>query len=68
MDHYYVNENAQSTGEHEVHKESCKYFPSIKNRKYLGYFSNCSDAVKKAKEYYEEVDGCRECCYACHTR
>lgn len=66
MDHYYVNENAQSTGEHEVHKKDCSYFPS-KNI-HLGYFSNCQDAVKKAKEHYSNVDGCYHCCRPCHTR
>jgi hypothetical protein len=66
MDYYYVNDNAQSTGEHEVHKEGCSFFP--KNRTYLGYFSNCKDAVEKAKDHYANVDGCAHCCPQCHTR
>lgn len=66
MDHYYVNNVAQSTGEHEVHKEGCQYFPS--NRTYLGYFSNCQDAVKKANTIYSNVGGCYTCSRPCHTR
>lgn len=65
---YYVNDNAQNTGEHEVHKEGCSYMPIQSNLKYLGDYSNCRDAVRKAKEYYASVDGCYYCCNECHTR
>ncbi len=68
MKHYYVNKNAQSTGEYEVHEESCNYLPSSDNRKYLGYFSSCHEAIKKAKEDFYDVDGCYYCCNECHTR
>ena len=68
MDYYYVNKKAQENGDHEVHKESCDYLPNINNRKYLGLFSNCHDAVKKAREYHPQVDGCKFCSEECHTR
>ncbi len=68
MDYYYVNKNAQATGEHEVHKSSCSYLPSESNRIGLGYYATCAEAVKKAKEYYSNVDGCYYCCPTCHTR
>ncbi|MBU0710656.1 hypothetical protein KJ762_12475 [bacterium] len=67
MDHYYVNKNAQSNGDHEVHKESCDYLPSSENRIYLGYFSNCSEAVQKARESFDQSNGCYFCSYECHT-
>jgi len=68
MDNYYVNRNAQPTGEHEVHKSTCHRLPDSSNRIALGYFSNCTDAVEKAKQYYSNVDGCYYCCSNCHTR
>lgn len=68
MEYYYVNKNAQLTGEHEVHKSTCSYLPDSSNLIQLGIFSNCADAVKKAKEYYNNVDGCYYCCNACHKR
>ncbi len=68
MHHYYVNKIGQSNGEHEVHKDGCSFMPKDENKKYLGYFSNCDDAIKKAKEDYTDVDGCYYCCNACHTR
>lgn len=66
--HYYVNKNAQSTGEHEVHRSDCQWLPNVSNRIYLGYYSDCKDAIRKAKEYYSNVDGCYYCCPRCHTR
>lgn len=48
MKHYYINDNAQNTGEHEVHTESCPYFNLITDRTYLGFFHSCKDAVEKA--------------------
>jgi hypothetical protein len=66
MASYYVNNNAQSTGEHEVHKAGCSFMPS--DRKYLGEYDSCRPAVIKAKEYYSNVDGCYYCCPACHNR
>jgi hypothetical protein len=63
---YYVNKNAQSNGDHEVHKENCNKLPEPSNRIYLGDFSNCLNALKKAQEYYKRVDGCYFCSSECH--
>jgi hypothetical protein len=68
MDYYYVNKVAQATGEHEVHKSGCAWMPNSENRIGLGSFSGCADALKKAREYYSNVDGCKHCCPACHKR
>lgn len=68
MPSYYVNKNAQSNGDHEVHVSSCTHLPSSENKLYLGDFYQCSDAVKKAKEYYKQSNGCFYCCNACHTK
>ncbi len=68
MDNYYVNTNAQTNGDHEVHKESCSYLPSAQNRIFLGKFSTCAEAVIAARVHFVQVDGCRYCSYACHTQ
>lgn len=67
MKQYYVNKNAQSNGDHEVHNVDCKYLPSIENRIYLGVFSNCKPAVVEAKKTYTKSNGCKTCCPDCHT-
>ncbi|WXR62030.1 hypothetical protein WG909_02070 [Peptostreptococcaceae bacterium AGR-M142] len=65
---YYVNKNAQNTGEHEVHKETCSYLPSSDNRIHLGDFNNCKDALNEASKHYNNVDGCYYCSNECHTK
>ena len=64
---YYVNKNAQSNGDHEVHKLGCTYMPSEENRLYLGSFTNCFDAVREAKKIYPKSNGCYYCSIECHT-
>jgi len=68
MASYYVNKNAQLNGDHEVHKLGCSFMPSDENRIYLGDFGHCRDAVRKAKDYYTQVDGCYYCANECHTQ
>ena len=65
---YYVNKNAQNTGEHEVHAQSCSFCPAEANRLYLGDFTTCKPAVQEAKKHYSKVDGCYYCARDCHTR
>lgn len=65
---YYVNENAQSNGDHEVHDESCVYLPILQSRKYLGEFQSCIEAVIVARRSYPTADGCKTCSESCHTR
>ena len=55
---YYVNKNAQSNGDYEVHVSTCVYLLSSENLRYLGSFMNCKDAVQEAKKYYTKADGC----------
>lgn len=67
MAKYYVNDNAQSNGDHEVHKEGCIHMPLLSNRTYLGEYTNCQDAVREAKKKHSKSNGCFYCCNACHT-
>ncbi len=64
---YYLNNKPQSNGDHEVHTEDCIYLPSSDNRKYLGDFPNCKDAVTEAKKTYARSNGCKICSPSCHT-
>jgi hypothetical protein len=64
---YYVNKNAQSNGDHEVHTGDCRYLPLTDNRIYLGSYASCRSAVIEAKRYYSQVNGCYTCSETCHT-
>lgn len=65
MASYYVNNVAQSNGDHEVHVSGCTYMPS--DKKYLGEFYSCGPAVTEAKKTYSRSNGCYWCCNTCHT-
>jgi len=67
MASYYVNKNAQSNGDHEVHKDGCTFMPEAENRLYLGNYFACAVAVSKAKETYPKSNGCYYCANECHT-
>jgi len=68
MPNYCANDNAQATGEHEVHTTECTYYSAIKSKTALGWFVDCEGAVKEAKKHYNNVDGCKFCSLKCHTR
>jgi hypothetical protein len=68
MSSYYVNKNAQSNGDHEVHTTGCNFIPADSNRIYLGEFTTCAPAVTAAKKYYSQVNGCKFCSLPCHTQ
>lgn len=69
MARYYINRNAQSNGDHEVHVDPCSYMPDASNRVDLGNHPNCQSAVRDAKSRWpnERINGCYYCCNACHT-
>jgi hypothetical protein len=62
---YYVNNRAQLNGDHEVHTAQCFYLPT--DRTYLGRFTTCQEAVREAKKYHSQVNGCAHCSPNCHT-
>lgn len=67
MARYYVNDNAQSNGDHEVHTAGCSFMPIPENRRFLGDFSSCHPAVVEAKKIYRQSNGCYFCSRPCHT-
>ena len=67
MARYYVNKNVQANGDHEVHTTGCAWLPDIDNRIYLGDFASCYGAVREARRYYNQVNGCFYCSRDCHT-
>ncbi len=67
MAKYYVNNNPQSNGDHEVHNSGCPWLNLINSKKDLGFHLNCKSAVLEAKKTYKQSNGCVHCSNACHT-
>ncbi len=49
MPKYYVNSNAQSNGDHEVHVETCSHLPSALNRVDQGFHQNAPPQYKQPR-------------------
>jgi len=66
---YFVNKQAQANGDYEVHNYSCGYLiqMSPENKKSLGHFNNCGDAVTEARKHHPTANGCFFCSKTCHT-
>ena len=62
---YYVNNYAQTSGDHEVHKTGCQFMPGSKT--FLGDHSTCHTAVAEARKIYKQSNGCYSCSRECHT-
>ncbi|UMA67271.1 hypothetical protein LVO79_20940 (plasmid) [Roseivivax marinus] len=67
MARYYVNNNQQANGDHEVHALGCSFMPTS-NRTYLGEYSTCRPAVTEARKHHRQVNGCYYCARECHTQ
>lgn len=66
---YYVNTQAQYNGDHEVQQATgCPTPAAAHHQKDLGDHSNCQSAVRAARQYYTQVNGCAHCASACHTQ
>ncbi|RDE10343.1 hypothetical protein DVH29_02860 [Pelagibacterium lacus] len=67
MPNYIVNKNAQANGDHEVHETTCAHGPDFWNRQDLGWHADCKSAVRAARVYYSQSNGCYYCSKPCHT-
>ncbi|BDR16315.1 hypothetical protein VspSTUT11_42910 [Vibrio sp. STUT-A11] len=63
---YFVNNLMDDNGDHEVHTLDCNHLPNTE-RTLVGWFDNCEDAVKAAKKFYLNSNGCYWCSRSCHT-
>ena len=64
---YYYNLNFDKDGNHIIHTSECKYLPIIKNRKLIGIYNHCTEAIRAAgyTTYKSNFNGCHYCCSDC---
>lgn len=67
--HYYINNNEQSNGDHEVHREECSWLPNVSNRTYLGYLTSSFTAINVAQQKFPtwKINGYAHCCPESNT-
>jgi hypothetical protein len=59
MTHYFVDNNAQPDGAHEVHSVGCARMAC--DKQYLGDFLSFVQALMEARKTYWETAGCARC-------
>lgn len=67
MSRYYVNNQRQDNGDHEVHVQGCYWLQLANSTRDLGDHLGCHTAVAAAKRIYPTANGCAYCSSACHT-
>lgn len=69
MPYYIINANPNKNGFHELHiKDDCKYIPNEKEQIKVGYFFECSAAIRHLQILYPGInfDSCDYCCNIYH--
>ncbi len=59
MPHYFINNHAQSNGDHEVHAAGCSKMPVDKG--YLGHFECIGEALMEARKDFWQSATCLRC-------
>ncbi len=69
MARYIVTKKPHENGEHIVHNLGtwCPDLPDSVDQKSLGNFPTCQAAVREAKKFFENINGCIKCSRPCHT-
>ena len=67
MSRYYVNNQRQANGDHEVHVQGCYWLQLASSTTDLGDHHSCHTAVAAARRIYPTANGCAFCSSACHT-
>ncbi|WP_207637434.1 hypothetical protein [Terrisporobacter glycolicus] len=64
---YYFNDFVDDNSRHEIHAEGCPFLPYYSSRTYIGYLSNCEDALRIAKYQHplKSFVCCKSCCKLC---
>lgn len=63
MEHFILNKNGQRNTEyHKIHTKECTRRPKEENCIDLGMCICPIEAKNRAKEYYQNVNGCKYCC------
>ena len=67
MAHYYVNDESEPNGDHEVHHEGCRGIATTDDITHVGDHPSCHGAVVAASRFFPRVNGCAHCSPECHT-
>ena len=64
---FFVSKKVDNNNEHIVHSSNCDYLPLPISRLDLGELYSCESAMERAKEFFENSNGCIHCCLLCYA-
>jgi hypothetical protein len=59
MSHFFINNFAETDGNHEVHLVGCTRMPA--DKRYLGNFYSVAEALIEARKEFWQSSGCERC-------
>jgi hypothetical protein len=68
MPFFVLEYEANQDDVHLIHREhsDCDRYPTLDNQLAIGFHDNGNEALKEARNYFDNVDGCSRCCKDCH--
>ncbi|MFP4145767.1 MAG: hypothetical protein ACLFV3_11560 [Phycisphaeraceae bacterium] len=63
---YFVTREPALEGCHLVHTDGCDHLPDLADCYPLGNHGSCFTALDAARRRFKTVNGCPDCCFACH--
>ena len=68
MSAYYVKPPLSSDKKHVLHRQGCHWMGPISVCRHVGNHASCHGALRIAKRFHRDVNGCVRCAPACHKR
>lgn len=68
MFQFCVSVHEDRHGNHVIHREGCASWPSHHAIRLLGLHSYCDEALRSARTFFGNVDGCHSCIPQCHAQ
>ena len=68
MHQFCVSLDEDKNGSHIVHLDGCQRWPPPKSTRLLGLYEYCDEALRAARMFFGQVDGCSQCIPQCHAQ
>jgi hypothetical protein len=68
MHQFCVSLDADENRSHIVHLDGCPGWPALKFTRLLGLYEYCGEALRAARMFFGQVDGCSQCTPQCHAQ
>lgn len=68
MPQFCVTMHRDLSGNHVVHRDGCPGWPALNFTRLLGLHDYCDEALRAARTFFVQVDGCSQCIPQCNAQ